>query len=230
MSINVVGFKVGSGEANNLHFLKKVASAKRPMIVSTGMLGIEVVDKIYDTLRDTDTEFCLLHTTNLYPTPDHLVRLGSITQMKSRYNDVNIGLSDHTIGNLACLAAVGLGANILERHFTDTMDRDGPDIANSMDPNELRELARDAKRIWQMRAGAKDAIAEEQPTRDFAFGSLVSTKALSKGEVFSEENISIKRPGIGEFGPEDYARIIGKTAAKEIASDVLLKKADVSQS
>ena len=159
MSINVVGFKVGSGEANNLHFLKKVASAKKPMIVSTGMLGIEVVDKIYDTLRDTDTEFCLLHTTNLYPTPDHLVRLGSITQMKSRYNDVNIGLSDHTIGNLACLAAVGLGANILERHFTDTMDRDGPDIANSMDPNELRELARDAKRIWQMRAGAKDAIA-----------------------------------------------------------------------
>ena len=200
------------------------------MIVSTGMLGIEVVDKIYDTLRDTDTEFCLLHTTNLYPTPDHLVRLGSITQMKSRYNDVNIGLSDHTIGNLACLA-VGLGANILERHFTDTMDRDGPDIANSMDPNELRELARDAKRIWQMRAGAKDAIAEEQLTRDFAFGSLVSTKALSKGEVFSEENISIKRPGIGvEFGLEDYARIIGKTAAKEIASDVLLKKADVSQS
>jgi Sialic acid synthase len=134
--MDVSAFKIGSGECNNIPLLEHIASFGRPMILSTGMNTIESVRKSVAVLREYGVPFALLHTTNLYPTPYHLVRLGAMKQLMEEFPDVPVGLSDHTVSNHACFAAVAMGASVLERHFTDNMERKGPDIVCSMDEQE----------------------------------------------------------------------------------------------
>ena len=132
---NVEAFKIGSGECNNPSVLDAAASYGKPMIVSTGMNTLRSCKITYEYLASKyNLKPILMHTTNLYPTPKNLVRLGGITELQTIAGLDNVGLSDHTTDNYACLGAVALGAVILERHFTDTLDREGPDIKNSMDP------------------------------------------------------------------------------------------------
>ena len=151
--MDVEAYKIGSGEYNNLPLLKHIATFGKPMIVSTGMNDIESIRATEQVLLDAGVAYAFLHTTNLYPTPPELVRLGAMTSMMQESTGVEIGLSDHTTSNHACFGAVALGANILERHFTDKMSRKGPDIVNSMDPNTLTELISGAKLISKMRGG-----------------------------------------------------------------------------
>jgi N-acetylneuraminate synthase len=139
-NMKVSSYKIGSGECNNYPLLEHIASFGKPMIVSTGMNSIKSVRKAVKILENHKVPYALLHTTNLYPTPSHLVRLGAMEELQREFPNAIIGLSDHTKSNLACFGAVALGASILERHFTDRKDRVGPDIINSMDPEELREL------------------------------------------------------------------------------------------
>ena len=131
--MEVTSYKIGSGECNNYPLIEHIAAFGKPMIVSTGMNSIKSVRKTVKILEDYNLPYALLHTTNLYPTPSHLVRLGAMEELHREFPNAVIGLSDHTISNLACFGAVALGASILERHFTDRMDRVGPDIINSMD-------------------------------------------------------------------------------------------------
>lgn len=116
--MGVVAYKVGSGEMNNYPLLDLIASFGKPMIVSTGMNGIESVRKAVDILEKRGVQYALLHTTNIYPTPPELVRLGAMQELQRVFPNAVIGLSDHTMNNNACLAAVALGASVLERHFT----------------------------------------------------------------------------------------------------------------
>ena len=139
-----------------------------------------------------------------------------------------VGLSDHTTSNLACFGAVALGATVLERHFTDTMDREGPDIVNSMDGKALRELIDGSKQMRLMRGGNKEAAAEEQPTIDFAFASVVSIDAISRGDSFSTENIWVKRPGNGEIAAESFEDVLGKKSLRDISPDEQISWRDVS--
>ena len=139
--MNVSAYKIGSGECNNYPLIEHIAKFKKPMIVSTGMNNIESIKITADILNDLKVPFALLHTTNIYPTPARLVRFGAFNELKNTFKNNVVGLSDHTTSNLACLASVALGASILERHFTDDMQREGPDIINSMDPNALKELS-----------------------------------------------------------------------------------------
>ncbi len=220
----VKGYKIGSGEMNNYPLLKHIASFKKPMIVSTGMNDIESIKKAVVILEEAGVEYALLHTTNLYPTPIHLVRLGAMQEMMKEFPNAIIGLSDHTINNNSCLAATAMGAKVLERHYTDTMDRQGPDIICSMDETSLAALIKDSKEITLMLGGTKKATKEEQVTIDFAFASVVTIKPVKKGEVFTKENLWVKRPGTGEFLAEDYENILGKIASCDIENDVLLKK------
>lgn len=225
--MGVLAYKIGSGEMNNYPLLKHIALFGKPMIVSTGMNNIESVKKAVNILEDHGVQYALLHTTNLYPTPAELVRLGAMQELQREFPNVVIGLSDHTVNNNACLAAVALGALILERHFTDRPDRTGPDIACSMTPNQLTELINSSFEVAKMRGGKKEATIEEQVTIDFAFATVVSVKPLTKGEVFSEENIWIKRPGIGEIKAENYEDLFGKRATRDIEIDEHLSWADV---
>jgi len=209
---DVQAYKIGSGECNNLPLIDLIASFGKPMIVSTGMNTLESVKKTVETIQKHGTPFALMHTTNLYPTPSHLVRLGAMKEMMSSFPGIPIGLSDHTVSNHACLAAVALGASLLERHFTDTMERKGPDIICSMDENETKRLIQDSILVHSMLGGKKEPAKEEQVTIDFAFATLVTIKEIKKGEQLTEENIWVKRPGTGAILAEHYNSILGKKA------------------
>lgn len=215
----VKGYKIGSGEMNNYPLLRLIASFGKPMIVSTGMNDLKSIDKAVNILQSAEVPYALLHTTNLYPTPPNLVRLGAMKEMMDQYPDVPIGLSDHTQNNNACIAAIGMGATIVERHFTDKMEREGPDIICSMDESALHELLQAAHEIYLMRGGKKEALNEEQVTIDFAFATVVSTRDIKEGESFTTENIWVKRPGIGQIKAEDYESLIGSRAACDIPKD-----------
>jgi N-acetylneuraminate synthase/UDP-N-acetylglucosamine 2-epimerase (hydrolysing) len=194
----VTAFKIGSGEMNNFPLLKHVASYGKPMIVSTGMNNLTSIKKAVDILDEFGVDYALMHTTNLYPTKPELVRLGALQQMMRAFPEVPIGLSDHTLNNNACIAAVALGAVLLERHFTDTKERSGPDIICSMDESELGNLIQAVGEVTDMLGGDKKALIEEQVTIDFAFVSIVAIVPIKKGELFTSENIWVKRPGTGE--------------------------------
>lgn len=226
-SMEVLAYKVGSGEMNNYPLLDHIASFGKPMIVSTGMNNIESVRRAVRILEKRGIQYALLHTTNLYPTPPELVRLGAMQELQKDFPNAVVGLSDHTINNNACLAAVALGASILERHFTDRADRTGPDIVCSMTPDQLQDLISSSAEIAKMRGGKKEAAKEEQVTINFAFATVVSIKPISKGEILSKDNVWVKRPGIGEIKAEHYNDIIGKRATRRLDEGEHLSWADV---
>lgn len=226
--MGVSSYKIGSGECNNYPLIEHIASFGKPMIISTGMNDIKSVKKTVNILEKHNVPYALLHTTNLYPTPVHLVRLGAMQELQKEFPNTIIGLSDHTTSNRACFAATALGACILERHFTDKMERSGPDIINSMDPIALKELIIGSEEIALMRGGKKEATKEEQVTIDFAFATVVSIKPIHKGEKLTKENIWVKRPGTGSIKAEYYEQLLGKTVNKDIDNDTHLDWSDFS--
>ena len=179
------------------------------------------------TLEKYTVPYALLHTTNLYPTPPELVRLGGMQALQKAFPLAVVGLSDHTTSNLACFAATALGASVLERHFTDSMERNGPDIVNSMDPEAMTELIKGSAEITLMRGGKKEPAKEEQVTIDFAFATVVSIQPIKKGELFTKENLWVKRPGTGEILAESYNEILGKRALHDIGNDEHLTWSDL---
>lgn len=227
--MGVTSYKIGSGECNNYPLIEHIASFGKPMIVSTGMNDIESVRKTVNILEKHKVPYALLHTTNLYPTPVHLVRLGAMQELQKEFPNAIIGLSDHTTSNRACFAATALGACILERHFTDKMERPGPDIINSMDPIALQELIYGSAEIALMRGGKKEAAKEEQVTIDFAFATVVTIKPIKKGEKLTKENIWVKRPGTGPIKAEHYDDLLGKIVNKDMENDEHIDWSDLSE-
>jgi sialic acid synthase SpsE len=226
---NVPAYKIGSGECNNYPLLEHIASFGKPVILSTGMNTIESIQKAVAIFDKHQVPVALLHTTNLYPTPTHLVRLGAMTQMHEAFPDKVFGLSDHTLNNNACLASVALGASILERHFTDHMHRQGPDIVCSMDEQTTSQLIQGSREIWQMRGGAKEPAQEEQVTIDFAFATVCTIAPIAAGEPFTKQNIWVKRPGTGEILAEHFESLLGKCATKNIPVDAQVCWDDVAK-
>ena len=224
---DVPAYKIGSGECNNYPLIEHIAAFRKPIILSTGMNTIESVSKAVDIIEAYDIPYALLHTTNIYPTPDHLVRLNAMVELADNFPNAVIGLSDHTVSNHACFGAVALGASILERHYTDSMSRSGPDIVNSMDPNAAKELVEGTKLIKKHRGGKKGPVKEEKPVIDFAYASVVSIKQIEVGEALTKENIWVKRPGTGPFFAEDYNKILGKLALRQIKCDSHIQKEDI---
>ena len=224
---NVPAFKIGSGECNNYPLVKHIAKAKKPIIMSTGMNSIETIRPSVDILRNARIPFALLHCTNIYPTPPSLVRLGAIHQLREAFPDAVIGLSDHTVNNFACLGAVALGASILERHFTDDMNRPGPDISCSMDPSSLKELINGSQTIFLERGGEKNPIEQETQTMAFAFASVIAVKDINPGEILTEDNLWVRRPGGGDYTSKDYDLLLGKKVKKFVKKNERLKKIDI---
>ena len=227
--MGVSAYKIGSGECNNYPLIEHIASFGKPMIVSTGMNDIPSIRKMVDILKKYNIQYALLHTTNLYPTPPHLVRFGAMQELQKEFPDSIIGLSDHTTSNLACFGAVALGASILERHFTDSMDRNGPDIVNSMDPRALKELINGSIELAKMRGGKKKAAKEEKITMDFAFATVVTIRPIKRGERLTKENIWVKRPGTGEIKADSYNDILGKVVNKDIKIDEHISWNDLNE-
>jgi len=224
---NVPAFKIGSGECNNYPLVKHIASLGKPIILSTGMNSIESIRPAVNIIRNAKIPFALLHCTNIYPTPPELVRLGALQIIREAFPDAVIGLSDHTTSNYTCLGAVALGASILERHFIDDMNRPGPDISSSMDPDALRSLITGSKIIFSARGGEKTPLEAEATTIAFAFASVVAIRDIQQDELLTPENIWVKRPNGGDFTVLDYESLFGKTARQAIKGGFQLKTEDV---
>lgn len=221
----VPAFKVGSGECNNFHFIEYLCKFKKPIIMSTGMNSIDSIRKSVNIIRRKKIPLALLHCTNIYPTPFNLIRLGCISELRSAYKDCVIGYSDHTVTNHTCLAAVSLGASIIEKHYVDDKKkRKGPDIACSMDQDELSDLIVGSKNIFYASGGGKLPIKEERKTINFAFASVVSKIKIMAGEKLNKNNITLKRPLGGDFGIKDFNKLFGKVAKVNIKENIQLKK------
>lgn len=225
--MDVPAFKIGSGECNNYPLVNHIVSFGKPIIMSTGMNDIESIRKAVDIIERAKVPYALLHTTNIYPTPQHLVRLGAIKEIMCSFPNAVVGLSDHTITNHACFGAVALGASILERHFTDSMERDGPDIICSMDGQALGELIEGVNILFDERGGKKGVVSEEQSTIDFAYATVVTIKKIKMGENFTNNNIWVKRPGTGEFKADMFEKVLGCKASIDIPKNTHLKNIHV---
>jgi N-acetylneuraminate synthase len=196
--------------------------------MSTGMNSIKSIEKSVKVIRKHKVPYVLMHCTNIYPTPNKLVKLGCIQELKKAYPDSIVGLSDHTDSIYACLGAVALGAKVLEKHFVDNKKkRKGPDISASMDTLELKQLIKGSNKIFDSMGGKKAPLKEEKKTIAFAFQSVVSTKDILKGESLSFNNIFLKRPGNGDYKVKDFIKIIGKKTKKNIRNNVQIKKKDL---
>lgn len=226
--IGVCAYKVGSGECNNLPLLRHIASFGKPVILSTGMNDIESVKKSVGILDESGVEYALLHCTSMYPTPYDKVRLGGIEDLRRHFPDVVLGLSDHSLGNYTCFAAVALGASILEKHFTSDLAWPGPDVPISIDPAGLKDLIVGCSAVHQSLGGRKSILEEEQATIDFAYACVVTISDVKQGEVFSSSNIWVKRPGTGEIKAESYEQLLGKRASRDLGRDMQVGWGDVA--
>ena len=227
VKMNIPAFKIGSGECNNLPLVDYIASFKKPIIMSTGMNSINSIKPSVKIFEKYKVPYALLHTTNIYPTPYKLVRLGAIDDLKKAFPKAVVGLSDHTDNNYSSYGAIALGASIVERHFTDNFKRKGPDISCSMDIDSCKELIRASEILFFERGGKKNIIKEEKITSDFAFATVVVIKDIKKGERFTHENLWVKRPGTGEIKASEFQKILGKKVNKDLKKDVHLRYIDI---
>jgi sialic acid synthase SpsE len=226
-ALDVPAYKIGSGECNNYPLVRHIASFGKPVILSTGMNDIESVRPSVEVLRAAGVPFAVLHCTSIYPTPYNKVRLGGIADLQQAFPDAVVGLSDHSMGNYTCLAAVALGARILERHFTSDKSWPGPDVPISMDPADLRDLIVGANAVFEASGGHKTILTDEQPTIDFAYACVVTTREIRQGERFCDDNTWVKRPGTGEIKAKDLERVRGRAAARTLPADTQVGWADI---
>ena len=226
-NIKVKAFKIGSGECNNTPLIKEITKFKKPIILSTGMNDIKSIKKSVNILKKSKTRFALLHCISEYPADTKRLNLDFINVLKKTFPNVVIGYSDHSLGIIPSISAISKGALIIEKHFTDTKKRSGPDIVCSMDPQELRLLKKASMEIFYSNGKNKKISKIEKKTAKFAFSSVVSIKDIYPGEMLSKKNIWVKRPGTGHFKASDYYKLLGKKAKKLILKNNFIKKNDI---
>ena len=214
--------KIPSGEITNLLYLEKIAKTNRPVILSTGMCEMEEIATAVDILKKSDNKnITLLHCNTQYPTPYSDANLLAIKTLKTF--GCKVGFSDHTTGITADIMAVALGACVVEKHFTLDKTMQGPDHKASLNVAELTQLCvaiRDAETL--LGTGEKTVTESERKNKDIARKSIVASKPILKGEVFTPENITIKRPGTG-INPMRWYDTLGKTAVADFCEDECIR-------
>ena len=221
--IDVPAFKIGSGEADNLPLINHIAKKGKPIIMSTGMQSIQSLKNSVEILENSHVEYALLECTNLYPSPPEIVSLKGIEELKEAFPKALVGFSDHSIGPEMALASVALGACIVERHFTDTRYRNGPDISCSMDPAELRLMIDRSVEIYKALKNPKQRTTPEEDVYKFARASVVADKDMPAGHIITEKDIWARRPGSGEIPGYKYSDVIGKKLRLEVKKNHQLK-------
>jgi sialic acid synthase SpsE len=225
--MGVPAFKIGSGECNNIPLLDHIAGLGKPMILSTGMNDLISIKRSVNAIRKHGVPLALMHCTSMYPTPYANVRLGAVTQLMKTFPDIPIGLSDHSMNIWTCLGAVSLGASILEKHFTISRDWAGPDTGISIEPGELNDLIDGSQAIWEARGGSKSVLPNEQPVIDFAYATVVTIAPVKAGDVFTKENVWVKRPGTGPILATQFDQVIGKIALRNINAEQHVQPQDI---
>lgn len=227
-SLDVPAYKIGSGEADNLPLIRHIAAKGKPVILSTGMQTIETIRASVGILQQAGIDYALLECTNLYPSPPEIVSLQGVSELGKAFPGAVVGFSDHSIGPEMALASVALGASILERHYTDTRYRKGPDISCSMDPAELRFLIDRSREIWTALNNPKQRTAPEEDVYRFARASVVADRDLPEGHVIGEADIWARRPGSGEIPGYDFDKVVGRRLLRPVRRNQQLKWGDLA--
>lgn len=222
--LGVKRFKIPSGEITNYPYLKHVAQLGLPTIFSTGMSNMDEIKACLQVLQKyglSKDMITVLHCNTEYPTPYSDVNLRAMNTIKSELG-VNVGYSDHTAGLEVSIAAVALGATLIEKHFTLSKDMQGPDHKASLEPAELKELVKSIRNI-SAALGRTDKVPSDSERKNIAIArkSIVAAKAIKEGELFSEENLTTKRPGNG-ISPMKWTDYIGKKAHRSFEADELI--------
>ena len=217
-------FKIPSGEITNLPYLRKIGSLKKEIILSTGMADIGEIEDALDVLTDAGTHkenITVLHANTMYPTPMEDVNLNAMVTIGNTF-DIAYGYSDHTLGIEVDIAAVAMGATVIEKHFTLDKTMQGPDHAASLEPQELIDMVR-AIRNTELALGSsvKKPSKSETPNIEIARKSIIACTNIKKGEVFTIDNLTIKRPGTG-INPMSWDDVIGTVASKDYKEDELI--------
>ena len=217
-------FKIPSGEITNLPYLKAVAKCKKRVLLSTGMANLGEIEAALTILRKNDTRnIILLHCNTEYPTPFEDVNLNALKTLKEAFK-LEVGYSDHTEGIVASLGAVALGAVVIEKHFTLDKTMEGPDHKASLEFEELRALCKGIRELEKaLGSGIKKASKSEAKNKIIARKSLVAKRIIQKGEKFSEQNLTTKRPGSG-ISAMRYEEYLGKRALKTYKKDELINE------
>jgi Sialic acid synthase len=225
--IGVSCFKIGSGEATNLPLVTYIARKGKPVIISTGMTSLEEIREIVAAVRNENPRIAIMHCTSTYPTAYKDVRLKTLDVFAKEFPGIPIGLSDHSQGVFTALGAVALGARIIEKHFTGSRQWEGPDQQVSIEPAELKELTQGARAIHAgLQGSGKDVLSDEVPVQKMARESIVTIADINPGDVFSEQNIWVKRPGTG-IPARKFYEITGKVAKNSIKKNSLLTFEDI---
>ena len=228
-TLDVPAYKIGSGEVDNLPLIRHIARKGKPVIMSTGMQTIDSIRASVQILDEAGIDYALLECTNLYPSPPEIVSLQGVTDLKNAFPNAVVGFSDHSIGPEMALASVALGACILERHYTDTRYRIGPDIINSMDPSELRHIIDRSCEIHTALHNPKQRTPSEEGVYAFARSSVVADRDLPAGTVITEADIWARRPGTGEIAGYDFDKVIGRTLTRAVTRNAQLKWAELTE-
>ena len=218
-------FKIPSGEIINLPYLRRVGSLNKKIIMSSGMANLGEVESALDILTNSGTKkenITILHCTTNYPCPYTEVNLKAMLTLKEAFK-LPVGYSDHTLGIEVAVAAVSLGSTVIEKHFTLDKNMEGPDHKASLDPNGLKAIVKAIRNIEEaMGDGIKKPNKSEIEIMKVVRKSIVASKDIKKDEIFSDDNITVKRPGTG-ISPMRWDEVIGKKAIKDYKEDELIK-------
>lgn len=216
-------WKVPSGEVTNLPYLEAIARTKRKVVMSTGMCDMnEIQDAIEVLERNGTTDITLLHCNTQYPTPYEHVNLSAMNSIKDATHK-KVGYSDHTQGLEVPIAAVAMGAAVIEKHFTLDKNMEGPDHKASLNPSELQQMVVAIRNIEQVIGnGLKEPSSSEIANKEVARKSIVASRSIKQGEIFSEDNLTTKRPGTG-ISPMKWYDVIGKVAPRDFSEDEIIE-------
>jgi len=217
-------YKIPSGEITNLPYLRHIGGLGKPVIMSTGMATLDEVRAAMNLLIDAGLnkkDLTILHCNTEYPTPMNDVNLRAMLTIRDELN-VKVGYSDHTLGIGIPIAAVAMGATVIEKHFTLDCNLPGPDHAASLEPDELKSMVNAIRNIEKaMGHGIKKPSSSEKKNIPIARKSIVAKTSITIGEIFSEDNLAVKRPGSG-ISPMEWENVIGKVSEKSYAADDLI--------
>lgn len=219
--------KVASMDLNNYPFLDYLAKKKKPMLISTGLSELYEIDRAIKTIESAgNNQIIILHCVSTYPPSDNDVNLNNIKTIMASYPEYPVGFSDHTLGTAIPLAAVALGACVLEKHFTLDKNMEGWDHKVSATKDEMHEIVVGSKRITNALGSHRISAPEsEEKKREFR-RSVVLTRSLTKGCILQAKDIGYKRPGVG-FNPEMADFLIGRTINKDLEADHILTQSDI---